>query len=66
MVSGEPAVHGVGLAKVISDKLVGINLDHRGRGLDGRFFGLVAQSEIYGKALGIYSRRDEGFVWRPL
>tara|TARA_B110000116_G_C16794667_1_gene565869 strand:- start:1655 stop:2251 length:597 start_codon:yes stop_codon:yes gene_type:complete len=40
--------------------------DHRGRSLDGRFFGLVAESEIYGKALGIYRRRDEGFVWRPL
>lgn len=40
--------------------------DHRGRSLDGRFFGLVAEAEIYGKALGIYRRRDEGFVWRPL
>jgi signal peptidase I len=40
--------------------------DHRGRSLDGRYFGLVAESEIYGKALGVYRRRDEGFVWRPL
>jgi len=40
--------------------------DHRGQSLDGRFFGLVSDSEIYGKALGVYRRRDEGFVWRPL
>ena len=40
--------------------------DHRGRSLDGRFFGLVAEDDVYGKALGVYRRRDEGFVWRPL
>lgn len=40
--------------------------DHRGSSLDGRYFGLVPESKIYGKALGIYRRREEGFVWRPL
>jgi len=40
--------------------------DHRGSSLDGRYFGLVAEAEVYGKALGIYRRKDEGFVWRPL
>jgi len=40
--------------------------DHRGRSLDGRYFGLVAEDEVYGKALGVYRRRDEGFVWRSL
>jgi signal peptidase I len=40
--------------------------DHRGRSLDGRYFGLVPESAIYGKALAVYRRRDEGFVWRPL
>ena len=40
--------------------------DHRGSSLDGRYFGLVAESDIYGKALGIYRRSGEGFTWRPL
>jgi signal peptidase I len=40
--------------------------DHRGRSLDGRTFGLVPAAAVYGKALGVYRRRDEGFVWRPL
>lgn len=40
--------------------------DHRGRSLDGRIFGLVAESVVYGKALGIYRRKEEGFTWRPL
>ena len=40
--------------------------DHRGSSLDGRYFGLIEESDVYGKAIGIYRRRDEGFVWRPL
>ncbi len=40
--------------------------DHRGSSLDGRYFGLVRESEIYGKALAVYRRQNEGFVWRPL
>jgi signal peptidase I len=40
--------------------------DHRGRSLDGRYFGLVPAAAVYGKALAVYRRRDEGFVWRPL
>ena len=40
--------------------------DHRGSSLDGRYFGLIAESEIYGKALGVYRRKGEGFVWRSL
>jgi signal peptidase I len=40
--------------------------DHRGRSMDGRYFGLIPESMVYGKALGIYRRKDEGFVWRPL
>ena len=40
--------------------------DHRGSSLDGRYFGLVPESEIYGKAIGVYRRKDEGFTWRPL
>lgn len=40
--------------------------DHRGSSLDGRYFGLVPESDVYGKALAVYRRKDEGFVWRPL
>ena len=40
--------------------------DHRGNSMDGRYFGLVADDEVYGKALGVYRRKGEGFVWRSL
>lgn len=40
--------------------------DHRGSSLDGRYFGLVPESEIYGRALGVYRRQEEGFTWRSL
>ena len=40
--------------------------DHRGNSLDGRYFGLIRESDVYGKAVGVYRRRGEGFVWRPL
>ena len=37
-----------------------------GSSLDGRYFGLIHESDVYGKALGIYRRKAEGFTWRPL
>jgi len=41
--------------------------DHRGNSLDGRYFGLVREDEVYGKALGVYYRREgEGFTWKSL
>lgn len=40
--------------------------DHRGSSLDGRFFGLVAESDIYGRAVAVYFRRGDGFVWKGL
>jgi signal peptidase I len=40
--------------------------DHRGNSLDGRFFGLISEQELVGRAVGIYYRRGEGFVWKPL
>ena len=40
--------------------------DHRGSSLDGRYFGLVPESAVYGKAISVYRRAGEGFTWRPL
>jgi len=40
--------------------------DHRGSSHDSRYFGLVSEKDVYGKAVGVYRRRGEGFVWRPL
>ena len=40
--------------------------DHRGNSLDGRAFGFVDEREIYGRAIAVYYRRGERFVWKPL
>lgn len=40
--------------------------DHRGASADGRVFGLVPEQAFYGRALGVYWRRGQGPVWRPL
>ena len=40
--------------------------DHRGSSLDGRFFGLVPEAEIYGRAIAVYYRRGDGFTWQKL
>jgi signal peptidase I len=40
--------------------------DHRGNSFDGRFFGLIDERELFGRAVAIYYRRGSGFVWRPL
>jgi signal peptidase I len=42
--------------------------DHRGNSNDGRSFGLINERELFGRAVGIYYRRDggEGFTWKPL
>lgn len=40
--------------------------DHRGNSADGRYFGLIDERELFGRAVGIYYRRGAGFVWRPL
>jgi signal peptidase I len=34
--------------------------------LDGRFFGPISERELFGRAVGVYYRRGEGFVWKPL
>lgn len=40
--------------------------DHRGRSNDGRYFGTVEMSELYGRASGVFWRRSEGPLWSPL
>jgi signal peptidase I len=40
--------------------------DHRGSSRDGRMFGLVPESEVYGRAVAVYYRRGDGFTWRGL
>ena len=40
--------------------------DARGNSLDGRFFGFVPASELYGRAVAVYYRRAEGFGWKKL
>jgi len=40
--------------------------DHRGSSLDGRFFGFVPESEIYGRAVAVYYRRGDGLTWKNL
>ncbi|MGI9257998.1 MAG: signal peptidase I [Gammaproteobacteria bacterium] len=40
--------------------------DHRGNSLDGRFFGLISEEHLIGRATRVYYRRGEGLVWRRL
>ena len=40
--------------------------DSRGNSRDGRFFGFLPADALYARALRIYYRSDDGFVWRPL
>jgi signal peptidase I len=40
--------------------------DFRGNSRDGRFFGLIPEDRVYGRAVSVFHRRDEGFVWLSL
>lgn len=40
--------------------------DHRGASFDGRGFGLVPMEAFYGRAIAVYHRSGEGFVWKRL
>jgi signal peptidase I len=40
--------------------------DHRGNSNDGRKFGFISEKELFGRAVAIYYRRGEGFMWKPL
>jgi len=53
-------------ASVIPEGMVLAVGDHRGSSLDGRYFGLVPESDIYGRAVAVYFRRGDGFVWKNL
>jgi len=46
-------------------KLLAIG-DHRGNSLDARSWGLIDESELYGRAVAVYFRKGDGFVWKPL
>ena len=59
---GGPDIHGL----IVPEGQVLMLGDARGNSLDGRFFGLVPVNELYGRAVAVYHRRGEGFVWRRL
>jgi signal peptidase I len=40
--------------------------DHRGNSLDGRIFGLIEEQLVYGRAIAVYFRNGDGFVWENL
>jgi len=40
--------------------------DHRGNSLDGRIFGFIDERSVYGRAIAVYFRSDDGFVWENL
>jgi signal peptidase I len=40
--------------------------DHRGNSNDGRFFGVIDERELFGRAVAIYYRRGDGFTWKSL
>lgn len=40
--------------------------DHRGASRDGRYFGTVPASELYGRASGVFWRSAEGMTWVSL
>lgn len=40
--------------------------DHRGNSLDSRYFGLIEAAAVYGRAVAVYYRREDGFTWRRL
>lgn len=40
--------------------------DHRGNSRDGRYFGVIPVSQIYGRASGVFWRSGRGALWQPL
>ena len=46
-------------------KLLAIG-DHRGNSMDARYWGLIDERELYGRAVAVYFRSGDGFVWKKL
>ncbi len=59
---GGPDISGL----VIPDGMVLALGDHRGNSLDGRYFGLISETELVGRATRVFYRRGDGFVWKRL
>ena len=57
---------GIDFVATIPDGKVLAVGDNRGNSLDGRVFGLVDESAIYGRAVAIYYRKGEGAQWLKL
>jgi signal peptidase I len=59
---GGPELHDF----VIPEGMVLAIGDHRGNSLDGRFFGPISETELFGRAVAIYYRKGDGFTWKRL
>jgi signal peptidase I len=59
---GGPNIDGL---VIPAGKLLAVG-DHRGNSLDGRYWGLIDERELYGRAVAVYFRSGDGFVWKPL
>jgi signal peptidase I len=59
---GGPDIHDM---QIPAGKVLAIG-DHRGNSLDGRFWGLIDERELFGRAIAIYYRSNDGFVWKRL
>jgi signal peptidase I len=59
---GGPAIERL---EIPAGKLLAIG-DHRGNSLDARYWGLIDERELYGRAVAVYYRKGNGFVWKAL
>jgi len=55
----------IGRVVIPPGKLLAIG-DHRGNSLDARYWGLIDERELYGRAVAVYFRCGDGFVWKKL